>query len=317
MHYRQTAIREVKEILGRIEERIELEIDNQIEDIYSEIRNRLQGHLHCINLNAHFLLEIPLFEPDALDDYSKVQTLLRQFVRDWSIQGLAERTAVYSPILEKLQYYFVNRSNVNVLVPGAGLARLVWEIVKLGFNCQGNEFSPIMLVASNFILNCASQQYQIFPWIHSSSNIVRASDLFEPIIVPDEFVRDTEISGEFSMVAGDFAEVYLQEQFLNSQDAIVTCFFMDTAKDIVEYLNVIKFCLKNNGLWINHGPLLYHWDDSITFTLQEFHHIAKKMGFVFESQQTICSTYTENPNCMFSNIYKSSFTVARVSKNES
>jgi carnosine N-methyltransferase len=44
-------------------------------------------------------------------------------------------------------------SAVSVLVPGAGLGRLAFEIANLGFKCEGNEFSLYMLMASNFILN--------------------------------------------------------------------------------------------------------------------------------------------------------------------
>jgi len=44
-------------------------------------------------------------------------------------------------------------SKVSVLVPGAGLGRLAYEIARLGYICQGNEFSLFMLFTSNFILN--------------------------------------------------------------------------------------------------------------------------------------------------------------------
>lgn len=42
---------------------------------------------------------------------------------------------------------------VNILVPGAGLGRLAYELAKRGYTCQGNEFSLFMLFASNFVLN--------------------------------------------------------------------------------------------------------------------------------------------------------------------
>lgn len=44
-------------------------------------------------------------------------------------------------------------SDVHILVPGAGLGRLAFEIAKRGYTCQGNEFSLFMLFASNFVLN--------------------------------------------------------------------------------------------------------------------------------------------------------------------
>lgn len=46
-----------------------------------------------------------------------------------------------------------NLSDIHVLVPGAGLGRLAWEIARLGYTCQGNEFSLFMLFASHFVLN--------------------------------------------------------------------------------------------------------------------------------------------------------------------
>jgi len=43
--------------------------------------------------------------------------------------------------------------DVRVLVPGAGLGRLAFEIARRGYTCQGNEFSLFMLFTSNFVLN--------------------------------------------------------------------------------------------------------------------------------------------------------------------
>ena len=47
----------------------------------------------------------------------------------------------------------VRSNKVRVLCPGAGLGRLVFEVVCRGYACQGNEFSYFMLFVSNFILN--------------------------------------------------------------------------------------------------------------------------------------------------------------------
>jgi carnosine N-methyltransferase len=68
-----------------------------------------------------------------------------------------------------------NRKKLDVLVPGTGLGRLPYEIIKKGtlmgcypfmacylstsfpgtsgYSCQGNEFSHYMLLSSYFILN--------------------------------------------------------------------------------------------------------------------------------------------------------------------
>lgn len=43
----------------------------------------------------------------------------------------------------------------------------------------------------------------------------------------------------FSMAAGDFLEVYSDEKYLDSQDCVVTCFFMDCAHNIVDFIELI------------------------------------------------------------------------------
>ena len=56
-------------------------------------------------------------------------------------------------IFDRFSFNFSDKSHIKVLVPGAGLGRLAWEIAARGYSCQGNEFSLFMLFASNFILN--------------------------------------------------------------------------------------------------------------------------------------------------------------------
>lgn len=64
-------------------------------------------------------------------------------------------TAVFSMLyLHSCVFYYVSDvSKVSVLVPGAGLGRLAWEVARLGYTCQGNEWSLFMLFSSNFVLN--------------------------------------------------------------------------------------------------------------------------------------------------------------------
>lgn len=50
------------------------------------------------------------------------------------------------------------------------------------------------------------------------------------------------------MCAGDFVEVYNEESQESSWDAVVTCFFLDTAHNIVEYIEIISKVLKDGGV---------------------------------------------------------------------
>lgn len=54
-------------------------------------------------------------------------------------------------------------------------------------------------------------------------------------------------------------EVYARPEWADHFDCVVTCFFIDTAHNVVQYVEVIRHCLKEGGYWLNLGPLLYHW----------------------------------------------------------
>jgi len=106
------------------------------------------------------------------------------------------------------------RGRISVLVPGSGLGRLAFDIAHEGFSSQGNEFSYYMLLASNFILNKTKHvnQFRIFPYVHSFSNIVKPDDVLTEALIPDVNPSEIPRGTDFSMVAGDFIEVYGLEQ---------------------------------------------------------------------------------------------------------
>lgn len=101
---------------------------------------------------------------------TKVRSTLHQCAREWSAEGQEERDKCFAPLLKWLQEYVEagTEGNKRVLVPGAGLGRLLAEVVGLGYSCEGNEFSYQMLVTSEYILNVMqssdpSRQLQIHP----------------------------------------------------------------------------------------------------------------------------------------------------------
>ena len=247
----------------------------------------------------------------------KVQSTLKQFVRDWSIEGQKERDQCYKPILEEIDNLFGHlppkeKSEVNILVPGAGLGRLAFDIAFKGYTCQGNEFSLFMLIASNYVLNkCKSKNScTIYPWIHQYTNNVSSVDQTKCITFPDIDPLDMPKDANFSMVAGDFTEVYNDPSQYGSYDCVVTSFFIDCAHNIVEFVELIHRILKPGGKWINFGPLLYHFSDvpresSIELSYDIIKKIVEKTGFEFQREQLDCeATYCQNPRSMLQYTYK-------------
>jgi len=226
-----------------------------------------------------------------------------------------------------LQYYShipeSKRGELRVLVPGAGLGRLAWDIAHLGFSCQGNEFSHYMLLSSFFLLNRTNQikKHTIYPYVHTFSNVPNYDAMLRPIKIPDVLPSDIPPTANFSLVAGDFEEVYggdpgPHEPQAGHWDAILTCFFIDTAKNIVNYLRIIHKILAPGGVWINLGPLLWHWensdtnDPSIELTLEEVKALARKIGFELSNERIIDTTYTNNAQSMMGYTYQAAFWIA-------
>lgn len=185
------------------------------------------------------------------------QAVLHSLAREWSVNGSNERETTFTPLLQALQSKLpVTSSNLyrqRVLVPGCGLARLPLEIAGLGYACEANEYSMFMLTASHYVLNnmLPTLSIQVYPWIDRVSNIVNLSDILEPVLIPDvspldiinpnlpvasnnDNLNEEPSYHRFSMAAGNFVELYGGEAQAGQWDAIVTCFFLDTAPVVME-----------------------------------------------------------------------------------
>ncbi|KAJ3367623.1 hypothetical protein HDU91_001257 [Kappamyces sp. JEL0680] len=134
------------------------------------------------------------------------------------------------------------------------------------------------------------------------------------VMIPDVLVSDgVPPTADFSMVAGDFIEVYGEEHQTGAWDCIVTCFFIDTNKNFLDYLRVIQKALKAGGAWINLGPLLYHFEgseDAVEFTLEEITELIARYGFSIEKQATIETVYSACPQTMMHYLYRNSYFMA-------
>jgi hypothetical protein len=109
-----------------------------------------------------------------------------------------------------------------------------------------------------------------------------------------------------------FAHVALS-LFLSLQwDGFVSCFFVDTAPNVLEFIQLVHKLLKPGAVWLNHGPLTYHFADayselsepgwlderyheSIELSWEELRHALGVGGFRIEEEVTdLPSHYTLN-----------------------
>ncbi|KAI9646078.1 hypothetical protein NHQ30_005517 [Ciborinia camelliae] len=281
-------------------------------------------------------------------DLEKARSTLRQMYRDWSSEGAVERQASYGPVIQALQDERARSppqdSNMRVLVPGAGLGRLVFDLCMQGFDVEGNEISYHQLLASAYILNSCprKENHTIFPWVHSFSNHKTRENQLRSVKIPDIHPGDALYSnpqaGEMSMSASDFLLLYGHEERAGYYDAVATVFFLDTAPNIIRYLEVIRNCLIPGGLLINMGPLLWHFENNppgsstpspkqpgnqyqdqgiadpgnVELTNSEILLLLPKLGFtVLTSSTDLKAPYIQDPESMLQNTYSASFWVAR------
>jgi len=217
------------------------------------------------------------------NDLSKAHSTIRQFYRDWSHEGF---TVEVKPLLDTIRSDLSSHLPLvaeppssrpapapDLLVPGAGLGRLLFELCRLGYNATGNEISYHQLLASNFILNCTqhADQYPIYPFANTFTNITSRQNQLKRHTIPDVHPA-TAISsrldagqpvGEMNMTAGDFILSYSTPECKETFDSVVSVFFIDTAPNLIRYVETVWNCLKPGGIWINIGPLLWHFDDRV------------------------------------------------------
>ena len=300
-------------------------------------------------------------EPDWRDtaksaDVEKANTILRQFCRDWSEEGTAERAAHYQPVLrdlDRLYNHVDDKGEIRVLVPGAGLGRLVFEVCKAGYHTEGNEISFHALIASNWVLNSLTpeEKFDFYPAALRFSNQLSRQDQLHKIRIPDvhpgtELDRasrghKTHAFERLGMSAADFTVTFSEEQHRVQFDAVATVFFIDTAPNVIRYIEAIHHTLRDRGYWINLGPLLWHFEarhdihpkhtdredaaptirekagieepGSVELTNEEILLLVKHMGFEIEFSEVRSDGqgYIQDALNMVQNSYRVSHFVAR------
>jgi hypothetical protein len=280
-------------------------------------------------------------------DVNKAHSTIRQFYRDWSLEGRAERAVCYDPVIQDLHNEFqIRRDNgeeIRVLVPGAGLGRLVFEVCMAGYDAEGNEISYHQLLASNWVLNHTEgpAKHALHPFALHFSNLQSRAQQLRQIMIPDvhpgltmqEMANAGHRFGTMSMSAADFTVLYTQPNNQEAFDAVTTVFFIDTAPNLIRYIETIRHCLKPNGLWINVGPLLWHFENghsrndshaegegsgigepgNVELSEDEVFSLVERMGFSLERRpgdRQACG-YIQDPASMLQNLYQPSHWVAR------
>ncbi|KAK1144144.1 hypothetical protein N8T08_005806 [Aspergillus melleus] len=226
-------------------------------------------------------------------DRTSVAQAMKHFVRDWADEGLDERQESFPCVLDALKR--VSRTSerpLQVLVPGAGVGRLAHEIEQLGgFEVTMNEWSMYMNLVYRYLTNLSAPNSVSFhPYIDWWSHHATTSDLQRSVVFPDQVVDPSSVL----LVEGDFTTAFTEDT--GKYDVLVTLFFIDTARNLVSYLENIHRLLRPGGTWINLGPLLYGTAPFLQLSLDEIVALSERIGLRFEETDASCGDITL-PGC--------------------
>lgn len=144
-----------------------------------------------------------------------------------------------------------------------------------------------MNIAYRFIeANRAENTHSFHPFIDGWSHHATESDMIRKLTFPDTSLNSTSVV----LTEGDFTTVFSDKT--GYYDIIVTYFFIDTARNLMSYLDTIKKVLKPGGHWVNLGPLLYGTGPFVQLTLEEIVQVTEAMGFEYLDTEESCGPLT-------------------------
>ena len=253
--------------------------------------------------------------------------LIRNFfmsclMRDWTLESKPERDNNYGMVLNEIKKYYnfddknlMKNNNYKALVPGTGCSRMTFELAKRGFEVEANDFCFIYILCDDYLFNYSHKnEFQFCPSIHTFANSYSESAVVKKYSFPDVDIREElEKSGAkpITFIKGDFLLKY--KGLKDKYDLIVTCFFIDVSKNIIEYVEIMHDLLKKGGVWVNLGCLDYYhsrMNNSIDLTWDELRHVIINYDFDIKNEVTDFVPYGVKVGSMMSDSYGTVFFTA-------
>ena len=285
-----------------------------LEKLNFNYKDKIEKVKKGIQLNQDFYNKVlSLYTPRF--DYIKVtkeeyeehryfeEYLIRHFfmsclMRDWTEESKPERDNNYGNVLKEVKKYFnfddkelMKKNNYKALVPGTGCSRMTFELAKRGFEVEANDFCYIYILCDDYLFNYSHKnEFQFCPSIHSFSNHYTEESVIKRYAFPDVDIRDELVKADakpIKFMKGDFLLLYKGKTDL--YDLIVTLFFIDVSKNIIEYVEIMHDLLKKGGVWVNLGCLDYYHSRnhlSIDLTWDELRLVIQNYGFEIKNEVT-------------------------------
>lgn len=236
--------------------------------------------------------ELKLVEEQATaskrNNYFRVVESLCHYARDWPVTPSEEVT----PLLEyiKQQCKDLDNDKTVAIVPGSGLGKVSHTLAQLNFSSvHAVEFSWLMVLMNEFLYLKQEniKKLNIYPYLHTYSNHLTVDDQLRPVEISHSIAKPSNLA----IHNADFTKFKIHEHLRPTESPenllFVTCFFLDTAENLIEYLqaiNRISSSFKGTKKWINLGPLKYGTAAKIEVSDMELRTLVKGMGWDFADE---------------------------------
>lgn len=220
--------------------------------------------------------------PVVPSSYDSIDLIMAHLVRDWTQEGAAVRMSLYEWCRSQVKSTTTSagRRQQSILVPGAGLGRLAWDLAQDGHSVEANEVSLTMAaVAYHLFQKKHSKTFTLHPFVTDFFMNEVNSQLRYQVVTIEPPMERRMIKGHLSYTLGDFVQLYGSPQSDSTHDVVITCFFLDTATNVFDYLAVVSNVLTMGGQWINIGPLQWHSNAHLHLAADELKELIPIFGF--------------------------------------
>ncbi|KAJ5578979.1 hypothetical protein N7450_007846 [Penicillium hetheringtonii] len=243
---------------------------NKLNTVEHLIENNDELALEIVQTGLHFYgisqSELDKFVADQeregkKADRTSIAQAMKHYVRDWAEEGKEERDESFT---------YINNIAIKCLSSWRRVGRLAHEIARL------NVYRQLTQKATT------SNSKSYHPWLDWWSHHLTTSDMQRSVSFPDSDIDASSVL----LVEGDFTTVFNGED--GKYDVIVTLFFIDTARNLLTYLETVHRLLRPGGTWLNLGPLLYGTAPFLQLSLDEIISLAEAVGFRFKDPGDVC-----------------------------
>lgn len=229
--------------------------------------------------NDFFELKDVATDSQYLTPLSNITESLNHLVRDYNEYYFAnEVKPLVDYILKEIDG--ISTSNeIDIIVPGSGAGRIAYEISKNVKNSKifSIELNSLMYALNSSLYKC-EEKLNIKPFILDYSNHLDLSDQTKSFeIITNKFEKPQNLE----LICDNFLKFIPCNTDNNKIGIVVTAFFMDTAENILEYMEKIESMKKyyKRVHWINIGPLKYGTRPKVVLTSNEWNIIRKERGW--------------------------------------